>query len=419
MADGITKIAVEGFKSIAKRQEIEIAPLTILAGANSSGKSSIMQPLLLLKQTLEATYDPGPLKIDGPNVMFTSSEQFLSLTDQRSTDQLTIEISTLEEDFTISFRRGEAGIEVLEQVMAMAGLTITLRPDMSNEAVGRIAVEQIGVKPDEFRLVRNRFFLDIQDSSSRQYRLLPSFEEQFVGLIHVPGLRGSRSRAYRVTAPGPRFPGTFDEYVATVILYWQKQDPQGYEDFLDDLRLTGLARMVLAHQISDVAIELRVSLEDYARTDNIADVGFGVSQVLPVLVALRAAGEGGLVYLEEPEIDLHPRAQTKLAEVLAAAAERGVRVVAETHSTLLLTAIRPWWRKASSSQNSSSFTGSSETRRLASRWCPAPIWMRTVPSETGRRTSIQSPLTPKVLTWTRSRVARLVSAEAGVQRTSH
>ena len=41
-------------------QTIEIRPLTLLAGANSSGKSSMMQPLLLLKQTLEAPYDPGP-----------------------------------------------------------------------------------------------------------------------------------------------------------------------------------------------------------------------------------------------------------------------------------------------------------------------------------------------------------------------
>jgi len=341
MADGITKIAVEGFKSIAKRQEIEIAPLTILAGANSSGKSSIMQPLLLLKQTLEATYDPGPLKIDGPNVIFTSSEQFLSKFGPKPADQLKVEISTSEEDFTISFRRGTAGIEVVEQVMAIAGLAITLRPDMSAEAVRKIAVEQIGVKSDEFRLAQNRFFLDIQDSSSRQYRLLPSFEEQLVGLIHVPGLRGNRSRTYRVTAPGPRFPGTFDEYVASVILHWQKQDPEGPENLLDDLRHTGLARMVLAHQISDVAIELRVALQDYPhRLDNIADVGFGVSQVLPVLVALRAADEGRLVYLEEPEIDLHPRAQTKLADVLAGAAKRGVRVVAETHSSLLLRAIQ-------------------------------------------------------------------------------
>jgi predicted ATPase len=47
-----------------------------------------------------------------------------------------------------------------------------------------------------------------------------------------------------------------------------------------------------------------------------------------------------MVYLEEPEIHLHPRAQTKLADILADAAKRGVRVVAETHSTLLLTAIQ-------------------------------------------------------------------------------
>jgi predicted ATPase len=59
-----------------------------------------------------------------------------------------------------------------------------------------------------------------------------------------------------------------------------------------------------------------------------------------VLVALRTADEGQLVYVEEPEIHLHPRAQTKLADILAGAAKRGVRVVAETHSTLLLTAIQ-------------------------------------------------------------------------------
>src|SRR5713226_629804 len=134
---GITQITVAGFKSISQEQSVEIRPLTVLAGANSSGKSSIMQPLLLLKQTLEATYDPGPLKIDGPNVIFTSSEQFLSKFGPKPVDQLKVEISTSEKDFTISFRRGTAGIEVVEQVMAIAGLPITLRPEMSNEAVGK------------------------------------------------------------------------------------------------------------------------------------------------------------------------------------------------------------------------------------------------------------------------------------------
>src|SRR5438309_12057216 len=54
--EGITQITVGGFKSISREQSIEVRPLTILAGANSSGKSSIMQPLLLLKQTLEVPY---------------------------------------------------------------------------------------------------------------------------------------------------------------------------------------------------------------------------------------------------------------------------------------------------------------------------------------------------------------------------
>src|ERR1700733_8892240 len=108
MADGITRIAVEGFKSIAKRQEIEIAPLTILAGANSSGKSSIMQPLLMLKQTLEATYDPGPLKIDGPNVTFTSSDQFLSKIGLSPRGSLRIEIEAQSSGLDVTFERGES-----------------------------------------------------------------------------------------------------------------------------------------------------------------------------------------------------------------------------------------------------------------------------------------------------------------------
>ena len=72
----ITSLSVSGFKSIVEEQTIEIRPLTLLAGANSSGKSSMMQPLLLLKQTLETHFDPGPLLLNGPNVRFTSVRQF-------------------------------------------------------------------------------------------------------------------------------------------------------------------------------------------------------------------------------------------------------------------------------------------------------------------------------------------------------
>src|SRR5207245_2283575 len=70
------------------------------------------------------------------------------------------------------------------------------------------------------------------------------------------------------------------------------------------------------------------------------DVGLGVSQTLPVLVALHAARPNQLIYVEQPETHLHPRAQIALAQVLASAIKRGVRIVAETHSALLLLGVQ-------------------------------------------------------------------------------
>ncbi len=132
MADGITRIGVEGFKSIAQRQEIEIAPLTILAGANSSGKSSIMQPLLMLKQTLEATYDPGPLKIDGPNITFTTADEFLWRTQAPSIRRLRVDLATREMGLDVTFSEGSSGLEVEEETHTFLESTVRLRPKMTS-----------------------------------------------------------------------------------------------------------------------------------------------------------------------------------------------------------------------------------------------------------------------------------------------
>ena len=113
----------------------------------------------------------------------------------------------------------------------------------------------------------------------------------------------------------------------------------------DALHTLGLTGQVGTEKIGDTRIELQVGRLPHRGTGetdmvSIADVGFGVSQVLPVLVALIVAEPGQLVYLEQPELHLHPRAQVALAQVLADAAKRGVRVVAETHSSLLLLAVQ-------------------------------------------------------------------------------
>ena len=96
----ITGLTVEGYKSFGKKQHLQIRPVTLLAGANSSGKSSVIQPLLLLKQTLESPFDPGPLKVDGPNVDFTRySQLFTHGHDGECASELTIGLDYEFDDF--------------------------------------------------------------------------------------------------------------------------------------------------------------------------------------------------------------------------------------------------------------------------------------------------------------------------------
>ena len=355
--EGIIKIAVSGFKSLAEECTIDICPLTILAGANSSGKSSIMQPLLMLKQTLEAPYDPGPLLIDGPNVQFTEATQFLSaLPNGKRTDRFQIQIQTHKSNVSnavrTTFRKGKNGIEIVEMTkenldpdQALSTKFLTLYPEMSSEEIKSLGNQDPAFK--NFDIVkRSRCFLYFGSQySSGFYEVTYGFGAYIFNTIHLPGLRGNPERTYKPASTGPRYPGTFENYVASIIHKWQETGDERLKTLADALYALRLTEQIRAKKIGDIGIELQVDRLLHRGTGemdmvSIADVGLGVSQVLPVLVALIVAEPGRLVYLEQPELHLHPRAQVALAQVLAAAAKRGVRVVAETHSSLLLLAVQ-------------------------------------------------------------------------------
>jgi len=369
-AEGITGISVRGYKSLAEESNIEIRPLTILAGANSSGKSSAIQPLLLLKQTLEATYDPGALLLYGPNVRFTDAHQLLSrVPGQPAGNAFSINLRTEQGDLRLLFRKPEKKPfelrEMAYQSAKSSDGSITLRPGMSHKRILsvipkgfdnlRASLAKRSKRKVQWRVFGERCFLtfglDLSRGKRKEYLPLalgPSgiYEGHVRGVIHVPGLRGNPERTYTTTRIGQTFHGTFENYVASVINHWQNAKDKRIKELEKVLELLGLTWRIEAKQIDDAHVELRVG-RTVAKPKggardlvNIADTGFGVSQVLPVLVALLTAKHGQLVYLEQPEIHLHPRAQVALAKVLADAAKRGVRVVAETHSAILLLAIQ-------------------------------------------------------------------------------
>ncbi len=357
--EDITRITVAGFKSINQEQSIEIKPLTILAGANSSGKSSMMQPLLLLKQTLETTYDPGPLLLNGPNVKFTSAEQLLSRTNKENSFHVGIAIA-VGSAMTTSFKQSaNKGFDLEETTYSNSGggrfrLSMDMPQDEIQSLFARtyrnpFRYEIASVTPT---VVQDRCFLKLNAKLKDEDVLEPVrliryeqyLEDAIQRIIHLPGLRGNPERDYPVTAVGRTFPGTFEYYVASIIEQRQiGDDSEKLERLNTDLARLALTRKVVARRKNATAIELLVDRflqGDKEDMVSIADVGLGVSQALPVVVALHIATAGQLVYIEQPEIHLHPRAQSVMAEVLADAVIRGKRLVVETHSNLLLRGVQ-------------------------------------------------------------------------------
>lgn len=355
----LAAITIEGFKSINSECRLELGSLNILAGANSAGKSSFLQPLLLLKQTVEAAYDPGPLLIDGPNVKFTELAQIFSKV-AGAKKQLSIGLYASDgRGLKLSFGIGtKKQLQIKENIHTdRKGKSQILTEGLSDDEVKKI-VKASGFPSSsmftqhEASIGRDRAFLRLQFTAEDRTYMFPvgivdGFGED-VGrnIIHVPGLRGNPERSYKKTAVGGSFPGTLDTYVASIVANWQEHDHEKLEILGRQLLQLGLTWKVTSKKIDDTRVELQVGRLPTAAQGgardlvSIADVGFGVSQVLPVLVALLVAKPGQMVYIEQPETHLHPKAQRALAAIFAEAVQRQSVVIVETHSLLFVRAIQ-------------------------------------------------------------------------------
>jgi predicted ATPase len=367
----VTAIEVAGFKSAIDPVRVNFRDITILAGVNSAGKSTIMQPLLLIKQTVEKPFDPGALAIDGPLARFTNADQFFSQGASKEAAQ----------KFSVAFERGIEKVTLIYGRSAAGGIDLT---DLSfsggkkgyswknghaltkdHESIAD-ALTLSGRRkgylknvPSKLRIGRDRAVLAAGEEilfqagpPTRVLQFYPIFSpagpvvDAVRDLVYLPGLRGNPERNYLISAGGPQYPGNFNDYVASIIHRWATSADVRLRRLENNLKQLGLTWRVTTRAVDDTRVEVRVGrLPAAARggardTVNIADVGFGVSQTLPVLVALLAANRNQIVFIEQPELHLHPKAQVALADIIIQAADQGVRPVIETHSSLMILALQ-------------------------------------------------------------------------------
>ena len=350
----ITKLRAQNFKSWEDTGDLRFAPLTGFFGANSSGKTSILQVLLILKQTVAQPSDWNePLYFGGEK----------SLVNLGSFDDVIFQHnSNLSLHVSVSWK-------LPEEMEIGRGLTIVTSIDKLSERPN-LASFQYGTDRPRWRLVRDSAgytfaFLDfhakggVSTQSRDPYRCYgvveprggpdehmkvflarqDAFESLFKGIHYLGPLRENPRHQYTWEGDHPVDIGQHGEKAIPALLSGRVQLRSIEKKILEWLqRLDLIDSYRLEPNLNEKGrYEFYMTKHKGGPEVRFTDVGFGVSQVLPVLTHCYRPPEGSILIIEQPEAHLHPKAQSELADVLIDVVKnRKVQIIFESHSEHLL-----------------------------------------------------------------------------------
>jgi len=367
------------FKSWRETGEIRLAPLTGFFGANSSGKSSLLQMLLLLKQTAESndrnlvlktgSIQEGYINLGTPHEITYGAETEMSLGmvwEIPSEPALTIPVPEATETLTIRELAFETKIHAEAQKVHVKSLrywqdedfSVALQRAGSNHYSIRVYVKggqprrpqsrpRVYIKPEKCYGFSDEALRYYQDTNYLRY-LEFEFERQLQQLHYLGPLRDYPQRYYAWGGERPSNVGLKGEWAVPALLAGKNQ--KVYRDgrkrfsklevriaqWLVDL---GLAYSFHTHPLFKGSNQYAAWLKRHKQSPEvlIADLGIGVSQILPVLVLCYYVPEGSTIILEQPELHLHPSVQAGLADVfIDVIKNRKVQIILESHSEHLL-----------------------------------------------------------------------------------
>ncbi len=439
----IRKWKLYNFKSISKPLEIEFKPLTILAGANSSGKSTVLQSILLISQTLSKRNNSDSLILNGPLVQlgqfddirsFGSSHQQISFGWQIDSTYKTIEehdFFSNKEPITItcdfSFEADASRSEDSQFQPSLFGCEIKIAS--SNSATKLISSHNKFIENKYFQNLQTKSTSDIEkalkynvDTDSYLTQQITSYivpyeQPKLVGvsflnilpnkiLVHGldPDFNSETNKVeYFQKVEFANLPNFFSHPINQMIITFSSKIrylgplrdepkilyPFNFSDNLFDVGLRGehsasvldqnkirrisyinpeifksnslvpqlsvrtlqtavndwllymdVAQSVQTNKSGHFGYEMKVFMDDDTTGRDLTHVGVGISQVLPILVMCLLADKETIIVLEQPELHLHPKVQTRLADFFLSMALLGKQLIIETHSEYIVNRLR-------------------------------------------------------------------------------
>ncbi len=386
----INSLRLQYFKSWRDTGLMRLAPLTALFGTNSSGKTSLLQWLLMLKQTAESPDRNQPLELGDdqslvdmgtfPDLLFQHDinhplkwqldwnlGKTLRIENPAAAKEILFEGDQLGFSASLHWQNnGQKGLgrtHVTYLRYHFSGHEFEMRADQKKGKGYQLSVEDAR----GFRFIRSQGrawelpapykcygFPDQVRAYYQNASFLSDLELEFERLfsrIHYLGpLREHPQRQYTWAGSNPRDMGPMGERVVDAILAAREQGAYispGHkrrrltleERTAKWLQELGLVNSFSVRPVTEGSKLFQVWVRRSPQSPEvlITDVGFGVSQILPVIALCYYVPEGSILVLEQPEIHLHPSVQAGLADVfIDAIRTRGIQIILESHSEHLL-----------------------------------------------------------------------------------
>lgn len=382
----LTHLHIKNFKAWKDTGPIRLAPLTVIFGANSAGKSSLGHLLLALQQTARSSDRKRALHLgDGSSLIDLGTfsdclhghdlnqvlsfelgwelSKALEVRDplqpelRYQGDQIQLDVSLVanksQQPEVQSLRYSLSGnqAEVLDVKVSRDDRH---KPQLSSSVYGFKMAD--GRK---WPLEEPEKFYRLSDISVARYKnagFMADFalatESMLEQISYLGPIRSYPKRLYQWSGDMPPSVGSAGEYAVAAILAAQdegrrlnrgpKLHTQGFAEFIASwLKDLGIIHEFTVQPVAEGRKEYEVLIKTHAKAPlvKITDVGFGISQVLPALVQAFYCPPHSTVWMEQPEIHLHPQVQAELADVFISAVQsrqngrpRHAQLIVESHS---------------------------------------------------------------------------------------
>lgn len=323
----IQSFEIKNFKSI-KSKFFPFRNLNILMGLNGMGKSSLIEPLLCLRQS--RFLEKGRLDPNGDYVSLGKTKDVFYQYSKNEDLVLDVQFSDSQRINLCLEYKPEADyfysrdIDVFRQIEAKLIPIIQSDESLFNDNFQYLSANRIEPKhihPQNFSQVVNKRNLGNQGEFTAHF--IEVFGSEFVffdNLLHPDSIKKDNLTGKDIV----------NKSILNQINLWLGE-------------ISPDIQVVVTSISSDyIILEYQYKQPNFGFTNKFKpeNVGFGISYVLPVVVALVSAQPNQLIIIENPESHIHPRGQAELGKLIALVAQNDVQIIIETHSDHILNGIR-------------------------------------------------------------------------------